>query len=78
MAQDVAIVRVEQLAPFPFDSLADATIGRYPNAELVWVQEEPKNSGAWSYVQVHTILGRAGQPVGLVANTMPWLLHSHG
>lgn len=47
--QDVAISRVEQIAPFPFDHVA-AEVRKYPNAEVVWVQEEPRNQGYWSYV----------------------------
>ncbi|MDD7811009.1 multifunctional oxoglutarate decarboxylase/oxoglutarate dehydrogenase thiamine pyrophosphate-binding subunit/dihydrolipoyllysine-residue succinyltransferase subunit [Mycobacterium sp. CSUR Q5927] len=44
---DVAIVRVEQLAPLPKRRLG-ATLDRYPNAEqFFWVQEEPANQGAW-------------------------------
>jgi len=44
----VAIARVEQLYPFPADHL-DALFKRYPQAEeVVWVQEEPRNMGAWS------------------------------
>lgn len=43
------IVRVEQLYPFPSAQIADV-IAKYPNAkEVVWVQEEPKNQGAWNY-----------------------------
>lgn len=48
-ASDVAIVRVEQIAPFPFDLVA-AEVARYPNAAVVWVQEEPRNMGYWTYV----------------------------
>lgn len=47
---DVAIVRIEQLSPFPFDRIA-ANIKLYPNAEVVWAQEEPKNMGCWYFVQ---------------------------
>ena len=47
---DVAIARVEQIAPFPFD-LVQEEIKKYPNAEVVWCQEEHKNGGAWSYVR---------------------------
>mgnify|MGYP005991599357 CR=1 FL=1 len=47
---DVAIARVEQLAPFPFDLVAKEC-AKYPNAEVVWVQEEPRNMGAWAFVQ---------------------------
>ena len=47
----VAVVRVEQLYPWPGDQIAEA-VARYPNArELVWLQEEPANMGAWSFVQ---------------------------
>ena len=47
---DVAITRVEQLFPFPYQALQRELL-RYPDAEVVWVQEEPKNMGAWSYVE---------------------------
>lgn len=47
---DVAIVRMEQISPFPFD-LVKREAQKYPNAEIVWRQEESKNMGAWSYVQ---------------------------
>lgn len=43
---DVAIVSVEQVAPWPFDLVAEQ-ISKYPNAEVVWAQEEPKNMGTW-------------------------------
>jgi multifunctional 2-oxoglutarate metabolism enzyme len=50
-AGHVAIVRLEQLYPFASDQVSDA-IQRYaPGAELVWVQEEPRNMGAWRFVQ---------------------------
>ncbi len=46
----VAVARLEQLYPFPKEEVA-ATIAAYPNlAEVVWLQEEPRNMGAWSYV----------------------------
>ncbi|KAJ0404496.1 hypothetical protein ATCC90586_007753 [Pythium insidiosum] len=47
--RNVATARVEQLAPFPFAEVADC-IAQYPNAEIIWVQEEPKNMGPWSFV----------------------------
>ena len=48
---DVAIVRVEQLYPFPHKQFA-AEMKRYPNAhEVVWCQEEPQNQGAWYQTQ---------------------------
>jgi len=48
--KDIVILRLEQISPFPHDRVTDA-ISFYPNAELVWCQEEPKNMGAWFYVQ---------------------------
>lgn len=63
-AKDVAIVRVEELYPFPREELA-AALAPYSGArELVWVQEEPENSGAWRYVEPHLRAianGEAGQ-----------------
>lgn len=48
---DVAIIRVEQLYPFPHKAFS-AELEKYPNArELVWCQDEPQNQGAWFYVQ---------------------------
>jgi multifunctional 2-oxoglutarate metabolism enzyme len=47
----VAIVRIEQLYPWPEDQLAEV-VARYPNAaEIVWLQEEPSNMGAWAFAQ---------------------------
>lgn len=48
----VAIVRVEQLAPFPFHEIKAFAFDAYPNAtEIVWAQEEPQNMGSWMYVE---------------------------
>ncbi|WP_372657454.1 2-oxoglutarate dehydrogenase E1 component [Hydrogenophaga sp.] len=50
-ADDVAILRVEQLYPFPHKVFA-AEVRKYPNAtDLVWCQDEPQNQGAWFFVQ---------------------------
>ena len=44
---DIAIIRIEQLYPFPYDDL-EAILNTYPNVdEIVWCQEEPANQGAW-------------------------------
>lgn len=51
LGKDIAIVRVEQLYPFPYEQLA-AELSRYPNAtEILWAQEEPKNQGAWFQIR---------------------------
>lgn len=47
--KDVAIVRLEQLYPMPENQLADL-YAKYAKAEICWVQEEPKNMGAWLYL----------------------------
>jgi len=47
--KDIAISRVEQLSPFPYD-LVTAHLDQYPHADLLWCQEEPLNCGAWSYI----------------------------
>jgi len=66
----VAIVRIEQLYPFPHKALA-AELKKYPHlGEIMWCQDEPQNQGAWFYVQHHLLenmaegqkLGYAGRP----------------
>ncbi|KAM6986700.1 2-oxoglutarate dehydrogenase complex component E1-like isoform 5-T5 [Aplochiton taeniatus] len=56
----VAIARIEQLSPFPFD-LVKAEADRYPGADLVWCQEEHKNQGYYDYVKprIRTTIDRA-------------------
>ncbi|AWB85841.1 multifunctional oxoglutarate decarboxylase/oxoglutarate dehydrogenase thiamine pyrophosphate-binding subunit/dihydrolipoyllysine-residue succinyltransferase subunit [Mycetocola zhujimingii] len=46
---EIALVRLEQYYPLPKDELT-AVIAQYPNAELVWVQDEPENQGAWPFI----------------------------
>jgi len=48
---DVAIVRIEQIYPWPKQNIMDQ-IRRYPNAEVVWCQEESANQGAWLFAKV--------------------------
>ncbi len=65
---DVALVRVEQIYPFPAISLGKV-LSPYANAEIVWCQEEPQNMGAWTFVdrRIETVLGsiavKAKRPV---------------
>ncbi len=47
--KSVALVRMDQCYPFPKEQLA-AELAKYPNAEIIWCQEEPKNMGAWYYI----------------------------
>ncbi|QPF74925.1 2-oxoglutarate dehydrogenase E1 component [Roseateles sp. DAIF2] len=79
--KDVAIIRVEQLYPFPHKAFA-AELKKYPNlSEIVWCQDEPQNQGAWFFVQ-HYIhenmqdgqkLGYAGRP----ASASPAVGYAH-
>jgi 2-oxoglutarate dehydrogenase E1 component len=57
--EDVYIMRVEQFYPFPALSLVKE-LERFPNAEVVWCQEEPKNQGGWSFMEpnIEWVLGR--------------------
>ena len=80
-AGDVAILRVEQLYPFPHKAFA-AELKRFPNAtDVMWCQDEPQNQGAWFFVQhyVHENmlegqkLGYAGRP----ASASPAVGYSH-
>ena len=80
-ASDVAIVRVEQLYPFPHRAFGNE-LKKYPNAtDIVWCQDEPQNQGAWFFVQ-HYIhenmqegqkLGYAGRP----ASASPAVGYAH-
>ncbi|MBB5763235.1 2-oxoglutarate dehydrogenase E1 component [Methylorubrum rhodesianum] len=58
---DVYLMRVEQLYPFPLKALANE-MSRFRNAEVVWCQEEPKNMGSWTFVEPYLdwVLGQAG------------------
>jgi 2-oxoglutarate dehydrogenase E1 component len=63
--RDIAIIRVEQLYPFP-DAALQAVLASYSNAEFVWAQEEPENMGAWQFMRPHLarISGRDPAYVG--------------
>ncbi len=47
---DIYIIRLEQLYPFPSEDIA-RELALYENAEIIWVQEEPKNQGSWFFVE---------------------------
>jgi 2-oxoglutarate dehydrogenase E1 component len=80
-ADDVAILRAEQLYPFPHKVFA-AELKKYPNAtELVWTQDEPQNQGAWFFVQhyIHENM-LPGQKLGYsgrAASASPAVGYSH-
>ncbi len=56
---DIYLMRLEQLYPFPYRALMK-DLPRFPNAEVIWCQEEPKNMGAWSFAEpnIESVLNR--------------------
>ena len=60
---DVEIVRLEQLYPLPLEEL-QKVFARHPGARLFWCQEEPRNMGAWSFVEpnIEWVLTKVGVP----------------
>jgi len=80
-SDDVAIIRVEQLYPFPHKAFA-TELKKYPNAtEVVWTQDEPQNQGAWFFVQhyIHENM-LDGQKLGYsgrAASASPAVGYSH-
>jgi len=71
----VAVVRLEQFYPFPLSGLTDV-LARYPGAkELMWCQEEPKNMGAWTFMEarLENLLSSCERPryVGREASASP-------
>ena len=80
-ADDVAIVRVEQLYPFPHKAFS-TEVKKYPNVtELAWTQDEPQNQGAWFFVQHYIHENMAdGQKLGYsgrAASASPAVGYSH-
>ncbi|BBK44782.1 2-oxoglutarate dehydrogenase subunit E1 [Allostella vacuolata] len=83
---DVYLMRVEQLYPFPAEKLA-LELKRFPNADVVWCQEEPRNMGAWYFVdrRIEEVLagldGKAKRPTYVgrpdSASTATGLLRRH-
>ena len=83
---DIYLLRVEQLYPFPAKALINM-LSRFKNAEMVWCQEEPKNMGAWSFIEPylewvlthidakHTRVRYAGRPAA--ASTATGLMSRH-
>ena len=62
----VALVRLEQFYPAPIDEL-NAVIAEYPGAELVWVQDEPENQGAWPFIALEVVKHLTGRTMSVVS-----------
>ncbi|GJL85115.1 MAG: 2-oxoglutarate dehydrogenase subunit E1 [Micavibrio sp.] len=63
--KDVAIIRVEQIYPFPMSALGEE-LAQYKGADIVWCQEEPKNQGPWFFVEprIEVMLGKIEHQAG--------------
>ncbi|MBK8705336.1 MAG: 2-oxoglutarate dehydrogenase E1 component [Saprospiraceae bacterium] len=67
---DVAIVRIEQLYPLPEKQIKQV-LNKYKNAKVCWVQEEPRNMGAWQYLLVNLAEAAGFTPVTRKASASP-------
>lgn len=63
---EIALVRLEQLYPAPIDEL-NRVIDGYPDAELVWVQDEPENQGAWPFIALEVVKHLHGRTIRRVS-----------
>ncbi|RWZ46408.1 multifunctional oxoglutarate decarboxylase/oxoglutarate dehydrogenase thiamine pyrophosphate-binding subunit/dihydrolipoyllysine-residue succinyltransferase subunit [Labedella phragmitis] len=70
--ESIALVRLEQYYPFPAEELG-AVLEKYPSAEIVWVQDEPENQGAWPFVanEFPKAIGREISGVTRAASASP-------
>jgi len=62
----IALVRLEQFYPAPVDEL-NAVVDAYPDAELVWVQDEPENQGAWPFIALEVVRQLHGRTMRCVS-----------
>ena len=65
---EIALVRLEQLYPAPIAEL-NAVIDRYPDAQLVWVQDEPENQGAWPFIALEVVKHLHGRTIRRVSRS---------
>eukprot|EP00698_Gefionella_okellyi_P012802 TRINITY_DN3470_c0_g1_i1.p1 TRINITY_DN3470_c0_g1~~TRINITY_DN3470_c0_g1_i1.p1 ORF type:complete len:851 (+),score=171.46 TRINITY_DN3470_c0_g1_i1:75-2627(+) len=70
--KDVALVRVEELVPFPYDAI-EAELQKFNASEIVWVQEEHQNQGAYSFVapRLQSLVQGAVQYIGRAPASVP-------
>ncbi|WP_084361457.1 multifunctional oxoglutarate decarboxylase/oxoglutarate dehydrogenase thiamine pyrophosphate-binding subunit/dihydrolipoyllysine-residue succinyltransferase subunit [Herbiconiux solani] len=62
----IALVRMEQFYPLPLEEL-NSVVEQYPNAELVWVQDEPQNQGAWPFICTELASRLDGRTISVVS-----------
>ncbi|MGD1072832.1 MAG: 2-oxoglutarate dehydrogenase E1 component, partial [Bryobacteraceae bacterium] len=70
--EDVALVRVEDLYPFPYTQVAELLARYHPDVALMWCQEEPRNMGVWRWIYGRFLdLGRRLKYAGRLRNASP-------
>ncbi|RKT36391.1 2-oxoglutarate dehydrogenase E1 component [Microbacterium sp. AG1240] len=65
---EIALVRLEQFYPSPVAEL-NTVLDRYPNAELVWVQDEPENQGAWPFIALEMVKHLHGRTIRRISRS---------
>ena len=65
---EIALVRLEQFYPSPIAEL-NTVLDRYPNAELVWVQDEPENQGAWPFIALELVKHLHGRTIRRISRS---------
>ncbi|GAA4348925.1 multifunctional oxoglutarate decarboxylase/oxoglutarate dehydrogenase thiamine pyrophosphate-binding subunit/dihydrolipoyllysine-residue succinyltransferase subunit [Microbacterium rhizosphaerae] len=63
---EIALVRLEQFYPAPVAEL-NRVLGQYPNAELVWMQDEPENQGAWPFIALEVAPELGGRSIRVIS-----------
>jgi probable 2-oxoglutarate dehydrogenase E1 component DHKTD1 len=71
LADKIAIVRIEEIAPFPWKAIQkvlDTYMSQGEKTEVVWVQEEPENQGPWPHVKdrLNNLLSKRGEGVKFI------------
>jgi 2-oxoglutarate dehydrogenase E1 component len=63
---EIALVRLEQFYPAPVGEL-NRVLAQYPNAELVWMQDEPENQGAWPFIALEVAPELGGRSIRVIS-----------
>jgi len=66
----VAFVRIEELCPFPFEDLLQVLSGYVNIEDIIWLQEEPRNQGAWAHMEkrINAVLSHLGHASGKIVS----------
>ena len=64
----IAVVRMEQFYPLPIQEI-NAALGQYPDADIVWTQDEPENQGAWPFICLELARHLKGRTIKVASRT---------